>query len=140
MKNAMDTKKMESSRPERARFDLPSESASKHRSALRARLLKVESALARETWLPMGLRTLLAHELPRLRRELQSRKRFRREAASHRVRELAMATFRYGPELLDSEAVAQLRVLDLELNPARLSDRVFAGSAREHDEDDRSYA
>lgn len=95
------------------------------RKALRDRLKRMQTALAEERWLPMGLRSLLAHELPQLRKGLLSRQRSRRQLASQRVHELALTSYRYGPELLDSELVSQLRVLDLELNPSRLSSRQF---------------
>ncbi|MDQ8202619.1 hypothetical protein [Pelagicoccus sp. SDUM812003] len=85
--------------------------------ALAERAARVEEALLSETWLPMGLRSLLACDMPWIRRRLAEGKRFWQSKVAERVHELALTSFRYGPELLDSEAVAQLRVLDLELNP-----------------------
>lgn len=80
------------------------------------RARRIETALSREAWLPFGLRTLLATEIPQVRQLLEEGRRARAEREVHR---LALMSFRYGPKMLDSEAVAQLRILDLELCPQR---------------------
>lgn len=82
---------------------------------LAERAERIEEALAEEVWLPIGLRSLMASEFPRVRSDL---KKGRRSRARRNVHRLALMSFGYGPKLWDSEAVSQLRVLDLELNPS----------------------
>lgn len=77
---------------------------------------RIEAALTTETWLPLGLRSLIASELPQIKRDLKCG---RCAKAQQNVHRLAATSFRYGPSLLDSTAVAQLRVLDLELSSGR---------------------
>ncbi|MBD5781229.1 hypothetical protein IEN85_17140 [Pelagicoccus sp. NFK12] len=74
---------------------------------------RIEAAIAKEPWLPIGLRSLLAIEIPEVCKDLKSGRRAR---AWRNVHRLALMSFRYGPRLLDSEAVAQLRILDLEMS------------------------
>lgn len=72
----------------------------------------IEEALRLESWLPLGLRSLLASEIPWIRRLIQrghSRRAFRE------IHRLVLSSFQYRDEVWDSEAVAQLRILDLEL-------------------------
>ena len=88
------------------------------------RVSRIETALKQERWLPIGMRSLLASELPWIRRRLASHSRRWQAGVAMRVHELTMASFRYGPELLDSEAIAQLRMLDLELSHIPASSEV----------------
>lgn len=82
------------------------------RKAFVERAERIEAALVEDTWLPIGLRSLLAGEIPQLKKYLMRGYRFRAERCAHR---LALMSYSYGPKMLDSDAIAQLRVLDLEL-------------------------
>ena len=93
------------------------------------RIGRIQNALLSENWLPIGLRSLLAQELPKLRDSLATKRGSKcYEAARERIHELALASFSYGPSLLKSDAVTQLRVLDLELNPVEIAGEATAGS------------
>ena len=86
------------------------------RSAAVGRIERILAAIRDESWLPLGLRTLLAEEVTSLRDEL-CRGEITLEQVGERVHGIALSSFAYREVVMRSEAVTQLRVLDLELNP-----------------------
>ena len=80
------------------------------------RMQKILESLLGESWLPMGLRAMLVEEISEMQYQLQNTV-LGMEEVSARVHAIALSSFSYEDLLSRSEAIAQLRVLDLELNP-----------------------
>ncbi|MBC2605693.1 hypothetical protein [Pelagicoccus albus] len=81
-------------------------------------IAKIEEALKREPWLPLNLRGLLAGELPQLRSIAEREGHAWRNQIARQVVALALASWILGPSPLESETVALLLALDLELSTA----------------------
>lgn len=94
------------------------------------RMAKLLEALGEDVWLPMELRSHLVDEIPLLQRSLSSDGETEHMEAARRIHELAHLSFAYGPEMLDSEAIMQLRILDLELNPPQAAKLSSEGRGR----------
>lgn len=82
------------------------------------RIAQIGHSLEKESWLPLSFRTLLACELPALKKLAGHSGRIWRQKLARQVLTLAMASWIYAPSPLESETVSQLRTLDLELNAA----------------------
>ncbi len=80
------------------------------------RLEQIEDSLVRESWLPISFRGLLATELPALAKAAGHSGSGWRKAIAKQVMTLALASWIYAPSPLESETVARLQALDLELN------------------------
>lgn len=80
------------------------------------RMQTILESLLGESWLPMGLRSMLVEEISEMQSQLQNRV-LGMEEVSARVHAIALSSFSYEDLLSRSEAIAQLRILDLELNP-----------------------
>ncbi|MEM9158062.1 MAG: hypothetical protein AAGB46_03360 [Verrucomicrobiota bacterium] len=84
------------------------------------RMQRILESLIDEMWLPMGLRTMLAEEITSLRDQLE-KALIELGKVAERIHAVALSTFSYSDLMSRSETVAQLRILDLELNPGRYS-------------------
>ena len=82
------------------------------------RMQKILEALVDEMWLPMGLRTMLVEEITTLQDQLE-KAMIKLGSVAERIHAVALSTFSYRELMSRSETVAQLRILDLELNPGR---------------------
>ena len=84
--------------------------------AIADRLGQIEVSLVKESWLPIAFRGLLATELPVLEKLASRHGSGWRNRIAKQVMALALASWIYAPSPLESETVARLQALDLELN------------------------
>ncbi len=84
------------------------------------RLEQIEDSLVRESWLPISFRGLLATELPALAKAAGHSGNGWRKKIAKQVMTLALASWIYAPSPLESETVARLQALDLELNTSEI--------------------
>ncbi len=80
------------------------------------RLGQIEVSLVKESWLPIAFRGLLASELPALAKLVARNGNGWRNRVAKQVMALALASWIYAPSPLESETVARLQALDLELS------------------------
>lgn len=101
---------------------------------LRDRVDLALEALSREAWLPMGLRTVLVEEISRFRALVNAREPDV-VALAKQMNSIALFAFSYGDAVANSEAVTQIRILDLELEGARRKENLNRKTGRRWPED-----
>ncbi len=79
------------------------------------RLLELFQAMSRERWLPIGLRTMIVHDLPTLRRSLEC-PRPKVGAMRRCLHDISDAAREYGRAVAASETILLVRALEYELS------------------------
>lgn len=95
------------------------------------RVEELESSLAKESWLPISLRGLLAVELPQILKTVRSGGSAWKKRVSKQLLVVSMASWIYGPSPLLSKTVAGIQALELEVNGSQSHERELSDAEGE---------
>ena len=84
-------------------------------AAANRRLVELFNAMTRERWLPIGLRTMIVHDLPQLRRALEG-SRPKVSEMLRCLRGISSAALGYSRSVMRSETMALVREFEYELS------------------------
>lgn len=85
---------------------------------LKKRIQKILAALLEETWLPITLRSHMAEEVAELQEMLNCGELSDSSLVTKEVHSISFMLSMYGNTHPNSELIAQMRMLDQELNPS----------------------